>query len=312
MDRAEKLRGERDSYAVTLSNFILSSNKQPERLFCFFEGEDDKYYCVRIDQAIPNSNYASIPCKGKKNLLHIHDIVTTNREYQNHWIAFFTDRDFDTEEKLIDSPVLYYTPCYSIENLYVSLVVFQKILRTEFKISDTDETTQDNFAALSNLFQNMIDRFLDEIEDFMIWRLIQIQKVKLSENQYSSLDINLDELVLIGIETVEKKYKLDDLFAKCPIEDKEWQEKIEWIRQQREHRWRIFRGKDQIEFLRKLLTKLKEDATSRNPQFFIKKIAVKLSLSKDNIISELSQYAITPDCLHEFLKSIEKNRPSKS
>ncbi len=49
--------------------------------------------------------------------------------------------------------------------------------------------------------------------------------------------------------------------------------------------------------------KLKEDKVSDNPTFFASKGRVMISLSKDNCISELSQYAETPDCLLSFLEN---------
>jgi len=64
-----------------------------------------------------------------------------------------------------------------------------------------------------------------------------------------------------------------------------------------------FRGKQQLDFFRLFLMKLKEDKVSDNPTFFASKGRVMISLSKDNCISELSQYAETPDCLLSFLEN---------
>jgi len=66
----------------------------------------------------------------------------------------------------------------------------------------------------------------------------------------------------------------------------------------------LFRGKQQLEFLRVFLTKLREERSKKENTMFSKRTLIKLQLSKANALSELSQYASTPACLFEFLKKL--------
>ncbi|MBS0925997.1 hypothetical protein JK188_16050, partial [Providencia sp. JGM181] len=66
-----------------------------------------------------------------------------------------------------------------------------------------------------------------------------------------------------------------------------------------------FRGKQNLEFFRIFLQKIKEDRCKKTGRcIFKEKGNVRLQLSKLNCISELSQYAETPKCLHEFLSKL--------
>ncbi|MEZ8652053.1 hypothetical protein AB6D92_24275 [Vibrio splendidus] len=68
----------------------------------------------------------------------------------------------------------------------------------------------------------------------------------------------------------------------------------------------LLRGKQQLEFLRLFLTRLKDERSKKDNVIFSKRTPVKLQLSKANILSELSQYAVTTSCLVEYLKDINR------
>jgi hypothetical protein len=68
-------------------------------------------------------------------------------------------------------------------------------------------------------------------------------------------------------------------------------------------RQKSFRGKFEIEFLLIVLQKLINEANQGNYPYFTRKVKVMLSLAKRTIISDLSQYADTPDCLYSYLDS---------
>lgn len=63
----------------------------------------------------------------------------------------------------------------------------------------------------------------------------------------------------------------------------------------------IFRGKNQLDFLVRLIELLKQ--AHHNGEFFEKKKSSVTINITNNRLSELSQYAITPDSLIEFIKS---------
>jgi hypothetical protein len=68
-----------------------------------------------------------------------------------------------------------------------------------------------------------------------------------------------------------------------------------------------FRGKQHIGFFRVFINLLIDDRCKKSDRkVFAEKGNVRLAkLSKDNVISELSQYADTPICLINFLKNID-------
>ena len=47
------------------------------------------------------------------------------------------------------------------------------------------------------------------------------------------------------------------------------------------------------------------EANSGNSPYFTRKVKVKLHCSKRTIVSDLSQYADTPDCLYAYLTSLQ-------
>ena len=70
----------------------------------------------------------------------------------------------------------------------------------------------------------------------------------------------------------------------------------------------IFRGKFTIEFLRSILEQIKADRMSKSPKYFVKKGKVKINFSQNNITSDLSQYADTPQELFDFLAQLAKQK----
>lgn len=62
------------------------------------------------------------------------------------------------------------------------------------------------------------------------------------------------------------------------------------------------RGKFLLEFFRLFLEKVKVEINNGSSQIVKTTKKTKLTLSKSNIISDLSQYAVTPNCLIGFLK----------
>lgn len=89
INRVALLRESRISYSVIWSQFILSYSKEPDTLYCFFEGEDSKYYSVRIDMFIGDSLWRGFNCHGKDSVIELYHLITSNKEYKNSWIALF-------------------------------------------------------------------------------------------------------------------------------------------------------------------------------------------------------------------------------
>lgn len=101
--------------------------------FCFYEGEDGKYYDSRIRQKF-DDQFITYSVGNKKEVLKLLRKITSTDLYNNVCTMFFVDRDYD-ESIAKDYKDLFETPCYSIENLYVQQECLLKLLQSEFGIN---------------------------------------------------------------------------------------------------------------------------------------------------------------------------------
>ena len=306
MNRVDKLRRGRGRHVVAWTNFQNLFKKDATRLYCFFEGDDDaKYYGIRIDLLILKSKPSSLRCQGKEAVLRLLKLISGETKYQKAWVAFFIDKDFDQNDELPSDERLYITPCYSIENLYVTPVVFEKILRDEFLLSESDPDFQKTLA----LYNTRQEEFLDACEELNAWIYLHRQHEKSHLGPKLNIDDSrkLKNLVRVDLDSITKEYTLSDLSTHktfthaLAISPEEVRQQVALFAHQ--HRIAHFRGKFLLEFLRLFLEKLKTDRVSKTGHHFSEQGKVKLALS-GNLISELSQYAETPPCLRDFLSAM--------
>lgn len=291
------LRQSRDKAVVVFMEFTRLYKQDPSALYCFFEGEDSKYYGVRIKNIIRPEKAFYLDCRGKDGVLGIHKMLSSRKYYANVRAAYFIDRDFDKSIRERGLNEIYETPCYSIENFYTSVQCFSEVLRSEFKLIESDE----NFERCVSLYIKLQEEFHNAVELLNTWIACQIDKSSpLNISKRSVLDF-----VKIDLNQITKKYVIDDLYRMFPgaitISPEELDARLTELRSST--RQKSFRGKFEIEFLLKILEKLKHEANTANYPYFTRKVKVVLSLSESNIISDLSQYADTPDCLDSYLKS---------
>lgn len=302
MSRVQSMAQARQNISVKYHEFmrVCSKNKFP---LCF-EGEDEKYYSIRID-SLTDLDWVGINCGGKNKVIALREKIKANESYKDKEVLFFIDSDFDTNEEVKDYQDFYITPCYSIENLYISNSAFIKILRSEFGISEFDDNSQCYFQVM-DVFNNRKREFFESISDFNL--LIHYLRMKESSGELKTkLNINnieLDKLVSISLTEVKKVYKLEEyhqIFTELP-EDLDINLDISKPYFEGKDSETIFRGKQNLEFLRALIMLLKQDRGKKsNRELFLESGKVKLNLTKANVLSELSQYADTPNCLKQFL-----------
>jgi hypothetical protein len=291
------LRESRGKAQAVFMKFTRLYKQDPSALYCFFEGEDSKYYGVRIKNIIRPEKYFYFSCSGKDGVLGIHKMLSARKSYANVKAAYFIDRDFDESIRERGLNEIYETPCYSIENFYTSVQCFSEVLRSEFNLREPDE----NFERCVSLYIKLQEEFHNAVELLNTW--IACQRAKSSPLNISDISVSL--FVKIDLNQITQKYVIDDLYRMFPgaiaISQEELDARLTEFRSIT--RQKSFRGKWEIEFLRKFLEKLKHEANTANYHYFTRKVKVVLSLSEINIISDLSQYADTPDCLDSYLKS---------
>jgi Protein of unknown function (DUF4435) len=118
-------------------------------------------------------------------------------------------------------------------------------------------------------------------------------------------DLSVLRFINIDLDKITIKYTISDLYTMFPKTCSISQDELEVKRSelQARNRQKTFRGKFEIEFLFSFLQKLISEANQGNYPYFTKKRKVVLSLSKKNVISDLSQYADTPESLYSYLES---------
>ncbi|WP_405128499.1 DUF4435 domain-containing protein [Pseudoalteromonas sp. PB2-1] len=305
MSRVNLLVEARDNLSVKFMEFTRITSKG--KCAIFFEGEDEKYYSVRISNIRPELNWSGINSGGKSKVVMLRDKVRKHNTYSSSNCLFFVDSDFDDNNELNSLHDVYVTPCYSIENFYVSNSAFQRILSAEFGITDSIENHQ-CFENAINLFTETKASFLGNIKPFnsFIRTIRMMEKTGDCHRKLNINNIKFEDLISVSLDSTEKNY--DEKNPKSIFQDLDndivinTSESDEYLSDLDGEIW--FRGKQNLEFFRIYLDKLKQDRCKKNGrQVFKNKGNVKLQLSKGNCLSELSQYADTPGCLVDFLNS---------
>lgn len=309
MSRVDTLKRSRESLSVKFLEFtrVISKRKIP----AFFEGEDEKYYSIRINAIRPDIKWAGVNCKGKSNVIDMRNRIKRHDTYKNYSCFFFVDSDFDDNGELQDYGDVYLTPCYSVENLYFTDAAFSRVLSAEFGLSDTCDE-HECFERCVSRYGEIKTQYLELIKGFNLL----VKEIRLMEQAGDSAgrlninNLNIDKLIDVGLFNVTKIYDESiprSMFPELPEEiEISLERSHDYFKDKDGELW--YRGKQNLEFYRIFLMKLKSDRCKKDDrEIFDAKGNVKLQLTKANIISELSQYADTPDCLKMFLESFETN-----
>jgi len=301
----QKVKDARNKGVVAFSRYCQEKKKYRDYLFCFFEGEDVKYYLPRIEKysGYEYNKIIHYNCGGKKEVLKALNLVEKNNDEVFTAKAFFIDSDYDTT--IYNNSLLYQTPCYSIENFYTSKEAFSKMLNREFGIN----TTEKDFLKCCSDYSQRQQEFHDATIYINSWLVCQRMheeveekhKIVLSDFKISKLfsKITIDSIVSKGKINYEK---LEELFPNSKnIEEYEIERKIEYFKHG--DMGKLFRGKFEIEFLKKIIDSLKEK--NRTGGYFSKKYTSVHIDPNTNTLSSLEYYADTPQCLIDFLKQYQ-------
>lgn len=298
-------------------NYASCHNKN--HIHCFFEGEDRKYYLDRIERYTNYStkNILSYDCKGKSKVLKIHKKITSKSKYNNVVKAFFVDKDYGLKAYDKDETI-YETPYHSLENFYVNKETLERLLIKEFGLNSIDSDFKKvlgdfidrhkSFQELSAPLNAFIISFQElnspiniskfKLEDFTEIRIDKI--IKLRENTFDTLkEYYLDKLkqdVSRG-----KTYAEDNLFKFNQIIDKVEERFFENLSNVYMNKANLMHGKLELHFFRKIIENLKS-YNSNGRYFTLKRDNINIDIQSSNILSNLSQYAITTECLVAFLK----------
>ncbi|SNB54142.1 Protein of unknown function [Marinobacter sp. es.042] len=299
--RAENMREKRSATAVGLARLIKAHSKAEDVLICVFEGEDAKYYGIRVDSIVSPEYRTNISCKGKENLLKLREKVSSNPNLSSAKVLYFIDRDFDFDD--VGDEFTYVTPCYSIENLYVSVESLRKFLVDEIGMCEIDNSEDVDFIVDKFLF--LKSQFLNKTKELNAWILCQVREsyiddsVKLNLNNY-----DIKKFVNISLDSVVSNYNMDKLVELFPDSAEVKVDSVESAKVEIEARGgqEYVRGKYYLEFFREYLGLICNEIQG-DSQIVSYKKKVRVNLSKSNVLSDLSQYADTPVCLVDFLRN---------
>lgn len=304
-------RKARQKGVVAFAKFCQDKRGHEDYLFCFFEGEDSKYYGSRIElyAEYPSTKVINYNCGGRKEVERVYLLISQRHEYHDINKMFFIDSDYITSEQ--SSPDIYQTPCYSIENFYSSAECFGRIINREFGINSIDP----DFSKCVTDYCNRQMEFHAYTEFLNVWLCCQREEEEIQRQKSVVLnDFKVGKLFSeISITKIEIKQAIDkellktiflDAYeidnAKIDIVSKAWASK---------KAQQIYRGKFEMEFLRKILESI---VTANKAHTYFSEAYSCVHLNPgSNMLSSLSVYADTPACLISFLKAHKRVAPSK-
>lgn len=297
----QKIKDARQKGVVAFSRYCQEKRKYSSNLYCFFEGEDFKYYIPRIER-YTDYTYNEITiynCGGKKGVLSAFRLIMEQQNEDDVAKAFFVDSDYDDTH--YDHKELYQTPCYSIENLYTSISAFKKIINREFGIN----TSEFDFKKCCKDYIARKKEFHDNTVLLNAWLSCQkfkesqdeVHKVVLSKFKVSKLfsDISIEKVIIKEPITIDR---LKELFPHCAeVELDAIEGKIAYFNER--NKGQLFRGKFEIEFLKKIIDSL--IVRNKKGDYFSRKYTSVGINANINTLSSLSEFADTPQCLISFL-----------
>lgn len=301
MNVDEIIKETRKSHVVAFHQFVLLTKGNGSDLFCFFEGYDSPYYSLRIRNNI-KGNYHPIICGSKKSVIELWRLIRSNPIYSKYKCGFFVDHDFDITIKS-SCPGIYETPCYSVENFYVTQYTLIEILKNEFHLMETDQEFQD---ALK-FFNANKDVFHSSTLLFNAWyACLKSKSNELGIKPNVSLDEKLPkDFMILQIGSIQSNYNLERIIKYFPnaieIKEDEIDTKIKENESKDPSSWQ--RGKFEIWFFYEFLRYLISDANIPSNRKILKR-RTKFSIDKAQILSQLSQYALTPKCLTDYLTAL--------
>jgi hypothetical protein len=312
MSYLDTLKQSRDKPQVAYQEFTLHTRQNKDGLFCFFEGKDNAYYVPRIKRF--TDNYYSIKCGGRDKVLEVYRLITIHAEYDKYKKAFFIDRDFNAPLPPHNPPI-FETPCYSIENFYVSVNVFKEILKNEFHLSEVSDPA---FQVCIPLFKDRQEEFHQATILFNAWYACLIEIRNVTGNKTG---VNLDDkfpknFLDLTLQTVLAKYDLEKIKQIFPnaLEVPEDILNAKIAEFSNCEYGQVFRGKYEIWFLLVFLRLILIDS-NKSHLFIAEKLSFTFNndytnqnpiLSNEQAITAFNGYAETPESLNNYLKQVIK------
>ena len=298
--------------------FALSTRKFSTHLFCFFEGKDNAYYVPRIRRF--TESYHPIKCGGREKVLEVYKIIVNRPEYNRYKKAFFIDRDFNPSLSATVPPI-FETPCYSIENFYVSVNVFKDILTNEFHVSEVSD--QPRFQDCLALYTKRQEEFHEAIRLFNTWYacLVDIKNETGKEAGATLGELSIFKgkdkeggkkylkFIDFTLQLVSPDYDFEKIKATFPEATDVPMEMLLGKHEQFKNcdACKVFRGKFEMQFLVKFIQLLIHDSLTAKTVVKSKinfAFGDASSMNNEQAINIFEGYADTPHSLIDYLKYV--------
>lgn len=296
----EKMRSERaDSVNAVYLQIVNSRHDFKNYVFCFYEGEDGKYYDMRIRRVFGDS-FNTYKLDNKDRVLKLFDKLSRQNSYNKEaCMMFFIDRDCKTS-LTEDMEDVFETPCYSVENLYSQRDCLKRILQSEFGINSGD----DDYDKVMCAFERLERLFNNNMLEYNALVYLRRKKTR-SNSDFQFGSIKTSHLVHINFCEVVKatQYceRIDEIKKTLEFTCDEVEKTKNELREM--GNWTLnFRGKNQLDFFVSFVKELKAKQKNDPKYFNACHNSVYINITR-NRLSELSQYAVTPPELCTFLKS---------
>ncbi|MEO7211827.1 DUF4435 domain-containing protein [Mucilaginibacter sp.] len=293
---------------VAYTKFILAHKKNPQALFCFFEGQDDLiYFKPRIYNFIIPANFYEFNCSGKWNVKETYYLIKKNEVYSLCRTGFFIDLDFDQP---INNPEIYETPCYSIENFYLEDIAIVEVLIDCFGV---ERDSWDLKTCLS-IYNNLLNEFNQTTLLLNAWlssyadlreRGIVNKRLKIDSTMNTSLDniVKGDLSSIKPIANTSSLVNIEQLFSCIGVVD------IAVVKKKVTefgtcNKRAVFRGKFQMKFLNSFFKQFKVLVATKNNGLLSKEYHNKFEFEYSSLPVLLNSYAVTPSNLIDYIKRI--------
>lgn len=290
--------------SVTLAKYIGDHDSYPDKIFCFFEGEDYKYYRTRIIQylGIEEDEIFHYNCNGKKEVLKVCDDLKNDKTTKK---IFFIDKDFD-EDIIVEN--VFQTDGYSVENYYVTDVAFKNFLLAECDFNVVDKNLKRCLADYKKMREEF-NIIISQLNAYICYMRLrdknETKRIKLPDekdilNKFIK-KIEINKIISKDIKNIEDiKIILND---DREIDENEILRLLEEFRSL-DNKELVYRGKFEVYFLKKFIEDLMKRIRKKDYFEDFNK-SVKFDMSA-NILTYFSSYAETSNKLKTFLSDLKR------
>lgn len=294
------LRQSRKSPAVLKAEILgVRSREKTKPIFVFEGSEDIGPYSVWISRCDDSISFEPLTANGKDQILTFRSKIAPQETFLSTGIYFFVDRDFDDLKGFEQSPEIFMTSMYSVENYLASQSVLESILLDEFKCAgeQIDKAISTFSVAMQSFFEAMTAANR---------RIFYARHLSIGVSG-SGIDNQLSKYVVTELKSAKTVANSDALKGLIPLNrepDAEERSKLDPLFNRLDPPSR-HRGKFILAFFLKWIDLLAKERSEGTNQIFGKSVRLRFSTQQLSMRSLATRSRI-PDGLNNFLMLVSK------